>query len=256
MLWALLITLLITKLAAGPEEIFMIPKLDKEIKAHIVDKDRKAEIITVAKEAKKEIKALGKVRKEKLKTIKKLGMSKDVPSEDLMVIFEEYQQARLKMQSSLIEKRLKIQELISQDEWKQLIETAILPSEKAKKKIQKGEEKEDDKVEKILDDIRQTIVKEVEDPTRQQHINSSLDKFSNTLKQFIEEGQQMNFRDNKLVRSRNTTREDLEDFYKRQNDLRYKGTIEYFSLRDAAIKHTTDDEWKAIVKTLNSIIKS
>ena len=33
-------------------------------------------------------------------------------------------------------------------------------------------------------------------------------------------------------------------------------TVEYFQLRDAAIENTNEVEWKQIVKTLNSIVKS
>lgn len=60
MLWALLIALLISKLAGGPEEIFMIPKLDKQIETYVAVKDRRKEILMVTKKAKKEIKAIVK----------------------------------------------------------------------------------------------------------------------------------------------------------------------------------------------------
>ena len=108
MLWALLITLLIAKLYGGPEEIFMIPNLDRKIKSHIVDQEQKKEILQVTKDAKKEIKEFQKIQKAKLKQIEKLGQSKDVPSEDLIVIYQVYNDARLNMQYVLIDKRLKL----------------------------------------------------------------------------------------------------------------------------------------------------
>jgi hypothetical protein len=160
------------------------------------------------------------------------------------------------MQSVLIDKRLKIQELITDGEWKQLVENAVLPSEKEKKKIEKQEGKVDDKVEKLTRKIEEAIQKEVKDPEKRQNLIGSLEKFSATLKEFIEEGQKMNFKDSKLVRDKYTTRDDLEDFYKRQNELRHKGTVEYFQLRDAAIENTNENEWKEIIKTISSIVKS
>lgn len=256
MLWAFLISLLIAKLSGGPEEIFMIPNLDKEIKSHIVDKERKSEILLVVKEAKKEIKAFEKLRKNKLKEIEKLGKSKEVPSGELLAIHKVYNDARLNMQSVLIDKRLKIQELIKDEEWEQLIENAVLPSEKSLKKIEKGESKEDDKVEKLLTNIEETIIKEIKEAERRQNLLTSLERFNTSIKEFVEETQKMNFKDNSIVRKKDTSRKELEDFYTAQNELRHKGTVEYFQLRDTVIQHTNDDEWKAIYKAINSIVKS
>jgi hypothetical protein len=59
-----------------------------------------------------------------------------------------------------------------------------------------------------------------------------------------------------LIRDKNASREDLKNFYKKQNELRHKGTVEYFQLRDAAIENSNDDEWEKIIKTLNNIVKS
>jgi hypothetical protein len=66
----------------------------------------------------------------------------------------------------------------------------------------------------------------------------------------------MNFIDNSIVRDKNTTKKELEDFYKKQNDLRHKGTVEYFELRDAAINNSSDEEWNKIVKVIMGIAKS
>ena len=192
MLWAFLIALLLAKLSGGPEEIFMIPNLDKEIKSHIVDKERKNEILLVVKDAKKEIKAFRKLRKNKLKEIEKLGKSKEVPYDDLLAIYKIYNDARLNMQTMLIDKRLNVQELINEEEWEQLIENAVLPSEKAQKKIEKGKSKEDNKVTKLIKSIEETITKEIKEAERRQKLLVSLDLFNSTLKEFVDETQKMN----------------------------------------------------------------
>ena len=66
----------------------------------------------------------------------------------------------------------------------------------------------------------------------------------------------MNFKDNSIVRKKDTSRKELEDFYTTQNKLRHKGTVEYFKLRNTVIKQTNDEEWKAIYKAINEIVKS
>ncbi len=256
MLWTFLIALLIVKLVGGPAEIFIIPNLDKEIKSHVVDKERKNEILQVVKEGKKEIKAFEKLRKDKLKQIEKLGMSEEVSADELLDIYKVYNGARLNMQSVLIDKRLELQDLISDNEWKHLIENAVLPSEKALKKTDKQDKKEDDEVEKLIKKIENTITVEISEANRRQNLLNSLEKFNTSLKEFVNESQKMNFKDNKMIRDKTATKEVMENFYARQNVLRQKGTIEYFQLRDAAIKNTSQDEWKSIVKAIMSIVKS
>ena len=184
MLWAILIALFIATLSGGPEEIFMIPKLDKEIKSHIEDKDRKNEILLVAKEAKKEIKEFGKLKKKNLKQLKKQSRSRDTSTQQLLDLYQTYFNARLSKQSIVIEHRLKIHELLNENEWELIIKPAILPSEKERSEM---------------------ILKELE-------------VFTATLKEDINEGQKMNFEDNKLFKDKNALMKDLQDFYNRHNE--------------------------------------
>lgn len=256
MLWALLIALLIAKLSGGPEEIFMIPKLDKEIKTYVTDNVRKQQILSITKDAKKEIKAFQKIRKSKLKEISKLAQDQNKTSDDLLDIYQVYYDARLNMQKQLIENRLDVQQFLTDAEWKQLIENAVLPSDKIRRKADKADAKEEGKVDKLVEEIDKAINKEVKDSEKREAILLSLETFTISLEEFIDEGQQMNFKDNKIIRDKNATREDLEKFYDSENELRMKGTKDYFKIRESAIQNSTDDEWKRIVKALNKISKS
>ncbi|MCG8307253.1 MAG: hypothetical protein MI975_07650 [Cytophagales bacterium] len=143
MLWALLITLLVSKLSGGPEEIFLISGLDKEIKSHIADKERRNELLAISKAARKDIKSFGEIRKNKMKHMDKSGLSKDVSSEQLFELYNSYHEERLKMQAKLIDKRLEIQRLLTDIEWKHLIENAVLPSEKSRRKKSVRKDKKD-----------------------------------------------------------------------------------------------------------------
>lgn len=255
MIWALLITLLIKTLTGGPEEIFMIPNLEKEIKTSIEDKGRKKELLDIVKFAKGEIKSFDKIRKSKLKQIEKNGKLKDVLSEELYEIYKTYNDDRLNMQTELIRERLAIQDLLSEDEWERLIENAVFPSEKERKKIEKQIEKKDHWVDRVIGEIENVITQNVRGLQKRQYLIGSLNDFGKTLDEFIDEGQKMNFKDSELIRNRHATKEDLENFYKKQNELRAIGTKAYFKLRDEAIKNTNDQEWKVIVKALNKIVK-
>lgn len=254
MLIAFLISMLIHTLIGGPEEIFMVPKLEKEIKSHVVDDERKNEILQIIKEAKKEIKQFRKFRKSKLKEIKKIGAKKEVSSDEMLEVFEIYNNTRLSLQSDLIEKRLILQQLFSDEEWELIIENAVFPSDKDRKKADKQEDKIEKKIEEFIADIKATIESNIEDESKRSNVLNSLDNYSTTLITFIEEGQQMNYKDNNIARSKNANKNELDQFYQNQNKLRYKGAKEYMKLRTTVIRNTNEKEWKAIIKDLNKFI--
>ena len=124
------------------------------------------EIRTVVKEAKQDIMFLGKLKKKKLKQLKKMGQSRDIPTQQLLDTFQVYYDARLDMQEKLIDHRLRIQDLLKKDELEQILEPAVLTSEKARKKIEKAEDKDDQKVEKIIGDGEKEIEGQIEDKQR------------------------------------------------------------------------------------------
>ena len=255
MLIAFLVALLIKTLVGGPEEIFMVPNLEKEIKSHVVDNERKSEILQLIKESKKEIKEFSKFRKNKLNEIKKMGVKREVTSEKMFEVYELYHNARLNLQSRLIENRLTLQVLFSDEEWGLIIENAVFPSEKARKKADKQEGKGEEKVFKVLDDIKYEIEKNIVDPDKRNIVLKSMSNFKTTLDAFIEEGHQMNYEGNNIVRNKDASRIELNEYYKKQNQLRYKGSKEYLQLRETALKNTNEKEWEAINKALSRLLK-
>jgi len=254
MLWVILITLLIRSLSAGPEEVFLVPHLEKQVKSSVVDKEKESRIVEISKAAKKDFKAFHKVRKKKLKTIDKMMGDGSIPSEDIWSVYEEYQQARLEMQARTVDRRLEFQELFTDQEWKEVIDDALNPSKKEENKSLKHEMKEEKVLDDYFADIKKTVEKKIEDPERTARIFESMDRFQKTFDAFIDEGQTMNVQDSKVLRDRHATREEMEEFYTRQNDLRNKGSKEFLELRTVAIENTKKEEWHAIEKALTSIL--
>lgn len=255
MLWALLIILLIRILSGGPQEIFLIPKLEKQIKTYVSDKDRREKLLDITKEAKKEIKAFNKFRKKSLKELRKKSIDKSFSNDELRDLFYDYYNERLKLQTSLIDKRLLSQELYSEDEWNEIIKKAVFPSEKAQKKINKGEAKEEEEIDKTFTKINKSVIKNVTDTDKQQTLMDQIEKFNKTIVEFVTVSQDLNYADSDIARNQQVSKEDLENFYKQQNELRIKGAEDYFELRSVVIENTTDKEWKAIISELNKIFK-
>lgn len=254
MLWVILITLLIKALSGGPEEVFLVPKLEKQIKTHVVDDTKASSLLIISKAAKKDFRSFHKIRKKQLDRIEKMMLDRSVNSEAIFAVFKEYQQARLDMQTSTIDRRLEFQELFTDDEWSEVINKAIFPSEKEEKKTEKHKQKVEKTLNDYFADIKRTVEKKVSDQDRIDNVLNSMDRFQKTFESFIEEGQQMNVNDSKILRDKYASRSDMEKFYDRQNQLRNRGSREFLDLRTVAIENTDENEWKSINKALTSIL--
>ena len=64
----------------------------------------------------------------------------------------------------------------------------------------------------------------------------------------------MNYEDHNIARNKNANKNGLNQFYEKQNQLRYKGAKEYMQLSSTVIRNTNEKEWKAIIKDRNKFI--
>lgn len=65
----------------------------------------------------------------------------------------------------------------------------------------------------------------------------------------------MNIEKDNIVRNKKASSIELEEYYKKQNQLRHKGSKEFFQMRETALKNTNEKEWKAINKALSMLLK-
>ena len=104
------------------------------IKIHIDEEARREMLLDMTKEAEKKIKAFNKQHGKDLKAVKKLTGKGLVSQEDLDKMFDKMIQDRKIHQKYLVDTRLKTQELMTAEEWQNIIESAVFPSEKEEKK--------------------------------------------------------------------------------------------------------------------------
>ena len=250
MLIALAFSLIARMFGGGPEEIFQVPKLEKEIKTHVVNEDFKNQLLTLTKAAKKELKSFNKSRSKKMKAMKKANTSREFSKEMMVDLYMEYHNERLMLYDSLLAKRLKFQDLMTEDEWGNIIEKAVFPSDKVIKSSNKADIKEEKEIDEIFAKIKKVIEKNIGEPEIKEEVLTELDSFKKTMDEFVSMSQELNYQDSELVRKKTATAGELKNLYQQQNDLRVKGAMEFFSFREAAIKNTTDKEWKDIVAEL------
>ena len=250
MLIALAFSLISRMFGGGPEEIFQVPKLEKEIKSHVENQDFQKQLLTLTKAAKKEIKSFNKSRVKKMKAMKKANASREFSKAMMAELYMTYHNERLKMQSSMLAKRLEFQALMTENEWNNVIEKAVFPSDKVIKSSNKSDFKEAEKIDKLFSEIQEAINKNISETENREKVLTQLDSFEKTIDEFVSMSQELNYQDSELVRKKTATAGELKNLYQQQNDLRVKGAMEFFSFREAAIKNTTDKEWKDIVAEL------
>ena len=255
MLWALLIALLIAKLSEGPAEVFLVDDLDKQIKEYVDDKDRKKEALHVVKIANKEIKIFLKFRKKTLKRIESKGSDQTVSYDQMMEEFQPYFDKRLTFQDTMIARRLALQEVLSDQEWEDIISKAVLPSEKERRKIEKSEGKTDKRLDKFHQSVVDAINESIDDEAKAHELVNYHNEFKLALDAFLEEGEKMGFDQNELVKSKSASQAEMKQYYEERNKLRYKGTEAYFKLRENARTATSEKEWQSISKALEGLYK-
>jgi|GEM_PF-5268798 len=254
MIWVLLITMVI-KMIVGPDEIFNVPKLKKEIKTHVSDEGRRDSLLLIVKDAKKEIKAFNKVNEKDKKKMKKLMSSGENELNAIELLLKENFEKRRKQQSYNLDKRLAMQNLMTDEEWKNVIERAVSPSEKAEKKANKRDDKFDESIDKLMKATEKTISKKVEDSARKEKVMSAFHKFSSALKTQVEDGLEIDYQNNKIVGKRTATREELQGIYTNQNEFRQNVYDEFISMYNVIYENTSGSERKAIRKELKKMFK-
>ncbi len=171
MIWALVITLLVTIL--GGDSPFVVPKLDNYVKTHVVDDSRKEKVIVLLKDARKKRKEVTKVNKKLLKELTKLSMSRETKQADFDQLLKKILEAQTVSQKANILVTQKAQENITPEEW------AAIEADVAKslKKSDKKKTKQAAKVEKRFLKWENIISKYIADEQKSKQAVESVDKF-------------------------------------------------------------------------------
>lgn len=237
----------------GGEETFTIPKLEKEIKTHISDDNRKDTLLIILKDAEKETKKFYKAEGKSYDKIKKLMSDDDNQSENVSLIFKENMQNRIKLQDFHIAKRLEMQKLIKPEEWDYILKNAISPSDKMKKETAKKDLKIKEFIKKVMDKTEKTIKKEIDDKEKQEKLISSLSNLRESLNVHVEEGLRVNYEKNEVLKLQSSTKEELRTVYNNQNKIRENIAIEFYNFYNVVHKQSDLKERKAIRKEVAKI---
>ncbi len=249
-----LATLLIFLITGGPEQVFIAPKAIKEIKAAVKDPDRKKDILTLMNEGKKEIKSFRKRNGKRVKSIEKLLGRVASSADEIDAIIQEDFTERKVLQASIIEKRLRLQQLLTQQEWEEIIAPSAYPSPKQEKKNDKGEQKAMEELDKQMAAIQAATSRILSDEARSS-VSPAFEAFESNFREHIAQSQKLNYVYSETLRKFGTTKEEMEAFYRDQDDLRSEVYASFKAFLSTTKGTTSDEEWKAMGKAIKMLFK-
>ena len=251
----LLISFLINVFGSGPEAIFIAPDVIKQIKINVEDKDNRSEILDIMKEAKKEIKTFRKNHKENSKHIGKLLSEQNVGSNEINHIFKKDSEQMFELQNFIIDERIRIQNILTDDEWNSILEEAIKPSEKKQKKEEKKNKKEREQLKELTEEIRKEIRETILDKEKNNKISIAFENFVKEFKDHLKFNQELTYTKNEILKDKNATKEMLLGIYIEQNKIRLKMHNSFNHFFDITKQNTTEDEWDDMKKDIKAFFK-
>lgn len=249
----LLITLLTSLLNGGPEEIFVAADLVKEIKHNVKDKDRKAYILEIMKDTKSEIKSFRKSHDKNSEKIGKLLKNEDVNVNQIKKIISKDTYARASLQDYLISNRIKLQDTLTDTEWKLILEKSQDPTSKTSIKKLKKDNKNINKLKKVCEKIKQDIENTVSDESKKQTILSALERFILEFKEQLKTSQELTYLKTKILNDQHATKEMLAKVYENQDKERKELHESFYNLFQTTKENTTQKEWKKLKKEFHII---
>ena len=252
-----LATLLTLLFSDGPGEVFLVPNAEKNIKAIVKDKDKKGQAVKLFKATKKEVKAFDKDFKQQSKRLNKDDNRTSLGQSGVDQLLAETFDKRKDLQNHVIDQRLKIRQVITEEEWDRFIETSVETMASKEKKTQKAQDKRDTAAEKLLEKIRSSLKKSIAD---NDHRNRALADFADfadfekIVNSLFEETNALTFENNPSVQSYDVSKEELQDIYSKLNDAREKLNSGYLMMRKSMTAYLTEDEWNTVSKSFLELL--
>ena len=239
----------------GPEQVFIAPDVQKNVKKYVEKKERRDEINAVLKDGKKEIASFKKEQEKLAKMIQKEILSKSSSRSKVESLLDSSLEIRKGHQNSYVEMRLKIQEVFSQEEWDKVIKNAVYPSDKDSIREEKATEKTKKAYINEANKIKVNIQKVIVDQDKRERSVAAYETFRDEYSGLIDMRTELNYKNLEVLRNKQASKEQLEAFYTKQNETRerlYSSFNDFFS---SLKENTTDDEWKRLKKEIAKIFK-
>ena len=246
-------TLISLLLFGGPEEIFLIGSLEKGIKKEITDKDRQKEIKSLISVYKKSTKDYKKKRKSQKKELSELYSSKNSSMDDFSSLFNEMIATLENLQRETIDTRLKSFEMITDEEWDNMVQMEKERLEKVETKASKSEKKDKDpkpfsNLEELIKSLGLNSQTEEESLEQLNEVKKSYDDLVHTL-------QDSRNKFSQIILDRNSSKTELESVANWNNQIKKDAYFDLVDLYEVLSESVPDENWAKISKEFSNIIK-
>lgn len=249
-----LFTALITILSGGQESPYVIPKVQKYVKQEIQDKDRKAEVLSVLKGYEKEWKKLEKARKKQAKALAKMNKDFNSNEDDMSALMEAARAKRLALKDKLVDSRLTIQELITDEEWEAIVAKGTETKPKQEKKLSKADAKAQLEQDKLLTSIAEEIESSFTDQDDREQANEYLTAFEENITTLLVASQDYPREARELLQNRTASRDDIEKVVTKEEGLRSEVHASFLELRKNLRSLSSENNWSKLSKALGKFI--
>jgi hypothetical protein len=158
---------------------------------------------------------------------------------------------RIKLQSSFITGRLRLQEVITQEEWDKIMEMTIKDAEKLVEKKKKKREKKEGKSSYQL--VSNTLKETIAPGEKLTLALESLEDFKEKHIEIKESYEDLFAGKEDVITNRKATKEEMLEICNVLNQLRESLKDSYLKLLFDLKENTTEKEWSRIIKDLNKV---
>jgi hypothetical protein len=237
----------------GPEEIFLIGALEKGIKKEIIEKDRQKEIKNLIAAYKKGVKDYKKTRKSQKKALSGLFSSKNSSYDDFSSLFDEMISTLTNLQMAAIDTRIKSLEMITDEEWKNMIQIekdrltkADIKASKTKKKDK--EPKPFSNLEEVIKSLNLDVQTEKESLQQLAIVKKNYDDLVHTV-------QDSRNKFSQIILDRNSSSTELGSVADWNNGIKKEAYFNLVELYKILVINVPDENWTKVAKEFGKIIK-
>jgi hypothetical protein len=234
-----------------PVESFYIIDFGKGIKQHVVSITSRQDAEAIVSAYATIYKEFNNEHKKQIKELQQKNMDYNTSEHWYLDFFATAMEDRKKLQSSFITGRLRLQEIITQEEWDKIIEMITRDLEKMMEKKKKKREKNvgKSKYQIVLNTLKENIP-----PGEKLTLSlESLEAFKEKHIEIKESYENLYTSEEDILANRQATKEDMLEICNVLNKLRKSLIDSYIDLLFDLKDNTNEKEWTIIIKDLNKV---
>jgi hypothetical protein len=246
-------TLISILLFGGPEEMFLMGTLEKGIKKEITDKDRQKEIKSIISVYEKSVKGYKKTRKSQKKELAALYNSKNASVDDFSSLYDEMILTLQNLQTKTIDSRIQSLEMITDEEWENMVQMEKDRLIKEETKASKSKKKV--KEPKPFLNLEEVIKSLNLDTQNEQESLQQLEKVKKSYDDLVHTVQDSRNKFSQIIRDRNSSRAELESVANWNNEIKKDAYFNLVDLYKKLSENVPDENWAKVAKEFGKIIK-